>query len=77
MGALRLLLLLACVAPLWGTIDHLKRSVPMKKFTVDLDKPPEDRWLELISNYNSSVPLIVDYFDQEVGAYKSLRENTL
>lgn len=39
---------------------------PMRKFTVDLDKPPEERWIDILSHYNSSVPAIVEYFDQEV-----------
>ena len=42
------------------------RTEPMRKFTVDLDKPPEERWIDILSHYNSSVPAIIKYFDQEV-----------
>ena len=46
------------------------RAVPMKKFTVDLDKPPQERWIDLLSHYTTSVPLIVDYFDQQVSTHR-------
>lgn len=42
-------------------------AVPMKTFTVDLDRQPEERWLEVLTVYNSSVPLIIDYFKHMVG----------
>lgn len=60
--SLALLLLLALAH---GTLSK-NSAVPMQKFTIDLDKPPEERWIELISHYNSSVPAIIKYFDQEV-----------
>ena len=46
------------------------RTEPMRKFTVDLDKPPEERWIDILSHYNSSVPAIIKYFDQEVRVLK-------
>ncbi len=76
MATLFLLFVVSCLAPLGRTADGLKGAVPMRKFTVDLDKPPEERWVELISNYKSSVPLIVDYFDQEVGSTFEPQANT-
>lgn len=63
-----LLLLLAFAH---GTLSK-NNAVPMQKFTIDLDKPPEERWLELLSHYNSSVPAIVKYFDQQVIAQEGL-----
>ncbi len=48
-------------------------AVPVKKYTVDLDKPPEERWLPIMPIYRSSVPLIIDYVNSEVGF--SLEDN--
>ena len=42
--------------------------VAMKRYTINLDLPPEERWLELLSEYKSSVPLIIQYFNQSVSA---------
>ena len=42
------------------------RAVPLKKYTVDLDQPPEKRWLPILQEYNSSLPLIINYFNNEV-----------
>jgi hypothetical protein len=41
-------------------------AVPMKNYTVDLDLPPEKRWDSILQEYNSSVPLLMDYFNDEV-----------
>lgn len=41
-------------------------AIPMRKFTVDLDKPPDERWVEILAAYKSSVPIIVEYFDHQV-----------
>lgn len=41
-------------------------AVPMKKYKVDLNQPPKERWLPILSVYNSSGPLILDYFKNVV-----------
>lgn len=41
-------------------------AVPMRKFKLDLNEPPEKRWLPILSVYNSSGPLILDYFNNKV-----------
>ncbi len=56
------LLLSLCVSRSQGD----ENSVPMKKYKVDLDQSPDKRWLPLLSDYNSSVPLIIKYFEQQV-----------
>ena len=43
-----------------------KGAVPMKKYVVDLDKPPEERWIPILSDYKTSVPLIIEYFNNQV-----------
>ena len=58
--------LLFCLAALVVVNGQTDGAVPMKKFTVDLDKPPAKRWLDLLSHYKSSASLIVEYFDQQV-----------
>ena len=42
------------------------RVEPMRNFTVDLDQQPDKRWLEILSVYKSSVPLIIEYFKNQV-----------
>ena len=67
MTAFKGLLLFLCASSLVPLVaDGERGAVPMKKFTVDLDKPPQERWIDLISHFNSSVPYIVQYFDQLV-----------
>ena len=62
-----LILLLICASSLVPLVVNGERgAVPMKKFAVDLDKPPQERWIDLISHFNSSVPYIIQYFDQLV-----------
>ena len=40
--------------------------VPAKKYTIDLDQPPNERWIPLLKDFKSSAPLIVDYFSEQV-----------
>lgn len=49
-----------------GSGTGKERVEPMKKYTLDLDKKPEERWLSILSVYNASVPLIIDYFHHQV-----------
>ena len=53
---------------LWpaATSDAARRAVPMLTYSVDLQQPPETRWREILSHYNDSVPLILDYFENLV-----------
>ena len=46
--------------------DALSEAVPMKKYTVDLDQPPSERWNPILKDFKSSAPLIVDYFNDQV-----------
>lgn len=41
-------------------------AVPMKKYTIDLDQSPQDRWIPLLKDFKSSAPLVVDYFRNQV-----------
>ena len=56
-----------CTAPRGSHGDgtHTGR-VPMQLYTVDLDQPPELRWMPLLKDFKSSAPLIVNYFEQQV-----------
>ena len=47
--------------------------VPMKKYTIDLDQPPSERWIPLLKDFKSSAPLIVDYFSDQVSLMKGKR----
>lgn len=38
----------------------------MKRYTIDLSMPPKMRWNHVLSDYNSSVPLVIKYFQSEV-----------
>lgn len=38
----------------------------MKRYTVDLSMPPKLRWNHVLSDYNSSVPLVIKYFQTEI-----------
>lgn len=40
-------------------------ATPMKKYIVDLDLPPEERWSSILQVYNNSVPLLIEYFSNE------------
>ena len=40
--------------------------VPVQKYTIDLDQPPNERWIPLLKDFKSSAPLIVDYFSEQV-----------
>ena len=42
------------------------RSVEMKRYTIDLSESPKTRWNHVLSDYNSSVPLVIKYFQNEV-----------
>ena len=44
------------------------RSAEMKHYTIDLSIPPEQRWRHVLSEYNSSVPLVVEYYQSLVTA---------
>jgi len=44
------------------------RSVEMKHYTIDVSMPPEQRWHHVLSDYNSSVPLVIEYFQSMVTA---------
>ena len=44
--------------------------VPVKKYTIDLDQPPSERWIPLLKDFKSSAPLIVDYFSDQVSLMK-------
>ena len=46
--------------------EGYRGAIPMRKFTVDLDKPPDERWVEILAAYKTSVPAIVEYFDHQV-----------
>lgn len=37
----------------------------MALYTIDLDQPPEQRWIPLLKDFKSSAPLIRDYFNQQ------------
>lgn len=41
-------------------------AVPMRHFSLDLQLPPEERWRDILSQYNSSVPDIISYFEGTV-----------
>ena len=41
-------------------------AVPMKKYTIDLDQSPQDRWIPLLKDFKSSAPLIIDYYRNQV-----------
>ena len=43
----------------------------MALYTIDLDQPPEQRWIPLLKDFKSSAPLIRDYFNQEVNSKMS------
>lgn len=45
--------------------------VAMKKYTVDLDKPPEERWLTILSEYKNSASILISYFNQSVSRLDS------
>ena len=49
----------------WLT-SEAKRVEPMRNYRIDLQQPPETRWREVLSDYNSSVPMILDYFESMV-----------
>jgi len=44
------------------------RSVEMKRYTIDLSISPKQRWRRVLSDYNSSVPLVIEYFQSMVTA---------
>ena len=53
--------LLVCLV--WPVASEAaRRAEPMLQYRVDLQQPPETRWREILSHYNDSVPLILDYF---------------
>ncbi len=52
-----------------GEFGDAAVPVAMKKYTVDLDQPPEKRWLSILPDYRSSVPLILRYFNQSVSIF--------
>lgn len=49
----------------WLT-SEAKNVEPMRNYRIDLQQPPETRWREVLSDYNSSVPMILDYFESMV-----------
>ena len=46
-------------------------ALPMKKYTIDLDQSPQERWIPLLKDFKSSAPLIVKYFNDQVCAIHS------
>lgn len=79
--------LLACVVILCvhgqsvrtGSIGPRERDnslVPMRKYAVDLDKSPKERWISILSDYKTSVPLIIEYFNNIV-SFKSFKMELL
>ncbi len=42
------------------------RQVPMALYTIDLGLPPRERWIPLLKDFRSSVPLVEKYFYQQV-----------
>ena len=49
-----------------ATAAREETSMPMEKYTINLDDPPRERWLPLLKDFKSSAPLIVDYFREQV-----------
>lgn len=47
-------------------LDPQSKTVPMKKYIIDLDQSPQERWIPLLKDFKSSAPLIVDYFSDQV-----------
>ena len=41
-------------------------AVPMKKYTINMDQTPQERWIPLLKDFTSSAPLIVNYFKDQV-----------
>lgn len=57
-------LVLLCTS-FWLT-SEAKNVEPMRNYRIDLQQPPETRWREVLSDHNSSVPMILDYFESMV-----------
>lgn len=51
--------------------------VPVKKYTIDLDQSPSERWIPLLKDFKSSAPLIVDYFGDQVRFMEEKAEKNL
>ncbi len=64
MSAKLLLLLAGALVCLSGT--QAIRQVPMALYTIDLDQSPRERWIPLLKDFKSSVPLVEKYFYQQV-----------
>lgn len=47
-------------------IQSESEAVPMKKYTIDLDQSPQERWIPLLKDFKSSAPLIIDYYRKQV-----------
>ena len=41
-------------------------NFPMETYTVDLNDPPTMRWNHILGNFNSTVPLLLKYYYDEV-----------
>lgn len=58
-------LIITCIAVVYF-VQCETRSVEMKRYTIDLSMPPKVRWNHVLDDYNSSVPLVINYFQAEV-----------
>ena len=67
-----LALALVCSTFLPGGSAGSSRLVPMQKYQVDLDMKPSQRWLPILEDFRSSVPLILDYFYSAVRLHGKL-----
>ncbi|XP_064402990.1 N-acylethanolamine-hydrolyzing acid amidase-like [Halichondria panicea] len=59
------LCLLLAVSLLCLGQTHGEKQLPMALYTINLDLPPEQRWLPLLRDFKSSAPLVVKYFYQQ------------
>ena len=51
---------------------HGGKQVPMALYTINLDQPPEQRWLPLLRDFKSSAPLVEKYFYQQVNLQQEI-----
>ena len=57
-------LLLVVTAPVF--VFAYEPNFPMETYTLDLDDPPRTRWNHILNSFNSSVPVIMKYYYDEV-----------
>lgn len=49
--------------------NHHSKMVQTVKYQVDLDRPPKERWLPILEDFTSSVPLMLEYYHSIVRLY--------